>query len=236
MNKNRRLLQQQLWDNCGIIIILLILSIAISILSLTVPWFMQYFTDTVIIERQSDRIWDIVSMFLLIILFRFAVDLLYEKLLAYVVFQRVVLSLRKRVEYILIHMKCKYLYKKEQEMGEKDIETILLGDVDAFKNILMQTIKFFTEVLKLVVYIAILFYYSVPIGLIVCVRIPVYYLVSNCFDRPLSSRNEQIRASQSGIIQKVKKIFQSLPAIKTFQMEDAVVQDLDQQTVKYCKN
>lgn len=172
----------------------------------------------------------------MVILFRSAVDLLYEKLLAYVVFQKAALSLRKRIEHILIHMKCKYLYKKNQEIGEKDIETILLGDVDGFKNILLQTIKFFTEILKLIVYIAILFYYSVPVGLVVCVRIPVYYLVSNCFDRPLSARSEENRASQSKMIQKVKKIFQSLPAIKTFQMENTVAQDLDGQIVKYCKN
>lgn len=96
-----------------------------------------------------------------IILLRFAVDMLYEQLMAYVVFQKITLSLRKRIEYILIYMKCKYLYKKKEETGEKDIETILLGDVDAFKNVLTQTIKFFTEVLKLIIYVAILLYYSV---------------------------------------------------------------------------
>lgn len=49
MNKNRRLLQQCLIENMGLVIVLLALSILISILSLTVPWFMQYFTDTVVI-------------------------------------------------------------------------------------------------------------------------------------------------------------------------------------------
>lgn len=49
MNKNRRLLQQYLVNNLGYIIVLLALSVLISVLSLTVPWFMQYFTDTVVI-------------------------------------------------------------------------------------------------------------------------------------------------------------------------------------------
>lgn len=49
MNKNRRLLQQYLVNNLGFIIVLLALSVLISVLSLTVPWFMQYFTDTIVI-------------------------------------------------------------------------------------------------------------------------------------------------------------------------------------------
>lgn len=236
MNKNRRLLQQYLVNNLGFIIVLLALSVLISVLSLTVPWFMQYFTDTIVIGGAWDRTGTVIGIFMIIILLRFAVDLLYEQLMAYVVFQRITLSLRKRIEHILIYMKCKYLYKKKEEIGEKDIETILLGDVDAFKNVLSQTIKFFTEVLKLMVYIAVLFYYSVPVGLVVCARIPVYYIVSNLFDRPLSARSEKNRASQSKLIQKVKKIFQSLPAIKTLQMETRVGQDLDGQVTDYCRN
>lgn len=236
MNKNRRLLQQYLVSNIGLIIVLLVLSILISILSLTVPWFMQYFTDRIVIGGEWNNIGTVICAFGIIILLRSAVDLLYEKLMAYVVFQKITLSLRKRIEHILVCMKCKYLYKKSQEIGEKDVETILLADVDAFKNVLSQTIKFFTEVLKLIVYISILFYYSVPIGLVVCTRIPIYYMVSNLFDHPLSARSEQNRASQSKLIQKVKKIFQSLPAIKTLQLETHVEQDLDGQITGYCRN
>lgn len=129
--------------------------------------------------------------FLVIILLRFAIDLMYERLMAYLIFQKITLSLRKRIEHILIYMKCRYLYKKKEEIAEKDIETILLGDVDAFKNVLSQTIKFFTEVLKLIVYLSVLLYYSLPVGLVVCARIPVYYIVSNLFDRPLSTRSEK---------------------------------------------
>ncbi len=236
MNKNRRLLQQYLKDNIWLTITLLVLSILISILSLTVPWFMQYFTDIIVIGGAWENIGTVVGIFLVIILLRFAVDLLYEQLMAYLVFQKITLSVRKRIEHILIFMECKYLYKKKEEISEKDIETILLGDVDAFKNVLSQTIKFFTEVLKLLVYISILLYYSLPVGLIVCARIPIYYIVSNLFDRPLSTRSEKNRAVQSSLIQKVKKIFQSLPAIKTLQIEMRVEQDLDRQITGYCKN
>lgn len=69
-----------------------------------------------------------------------------------------------------------------------------------------------------------------------CARIPIYYIVSNLFDRPLSTRSEKNRAVQSSLIQKVKKIFQSLPAIKTLQIEMRVEQDLDRQITGYCKN
>lgn len=90
--------------------------------------------------------------------------------------------------------------------------------------------------LKLIVYLSVLLYYSLPVGLVVCARIPVYYIVSNLFDRPLSTRSEKNRAVQSKLIQKVKKIFQSLPAIKTLQMESRVEQDLDGQVTDYCRN
>ncbi len=236
MNKNRRLLQQCLIENMGLVIVLLALSILISILSLTVPWFMQYFTDTVVIGGAWENVRTVTGAFLVIILLRFAIDLMYERLMAYLIFQKITLSLRKRIEHILIYMKCRYLYKKKEEIAEKDIETILLGDVDAFKNVLSQTIKFFTEVLKLIVYLSVLLYYSLPVGLVVCARIPVYYIVSNLFDRPLSTRSEKNRAVQSKLIQKVKKIFQSLPAIKTLQMESRVEQDLDGQVTDYCRN
>lgn len=236
MNKNRKLLRQYLVNNVYLIIALLMLSVLISILSLTVPWFMQYFTDTIVIGGNWENTGTVVWAFLIIILLRFTVDLLYEQLMTYMVFQKITLSLRKRIEHILICMKCKYLYKKTEEIGEKDIETILLGDVDAFKNVFSQTIKFFTELVKLIVYISILLYYSIPIGLVVCARIPVYYIVSNLFDCPLSTRSEENRASQSKLIQKVKKIFQSLPAIKTLQLEAHVEQDLDGYVTSYCKN
>lgn len=134
MNKNRRLLQQCLIENMGLVIVLLALSILISILSLTVPWFMQYFTDTVVIGGAWENVRTVTGAFLVIILLRFAIDLMYERLMAYLIFQKITLSLRKRIEHILIYMKCRYLYKKKEEIAEKDIETILLGRCGCFQK------------------------------------------------------------------------------------------------------
>ncbi len=78
---------------------------------------MQYFTDIIVIGGAWENIGTVVGIFLVIILLRFAVDLLYEQLMAYLVFQKITLSVRKRIEHILIFMECKYLYKKNSLFG-----------------------------------------------------------------------------------------------------------------------
>lgn len=236
MEKNRKLLLQQLKENRKYIVVLMMMSFVISIFSLTVPWFMQYFTDNIIVTGTWEKAYLVIAAFLGITVVRLAVDMLYEKVLAYVTYKKVAFELRKRVEKILIYLDCKYIYKKSHKFEEDDIESILLGDVDAFRSVLSQTIKFLTEILKLIVYIALLFYYSIPVGVLVCARIPIYYLLSHFFNKPLSKRNEANRSLQSVLIQRVKKIFISLPAIKTLGEEGEVFEELNKKVKEHCAN
>ncbi|MCI8966825.1 MAG: ABC transporter ATP-binding protein [Lachnospiraceae bacterium] len=236
MEENRKLLFGQLRENAGYVAAMTALSVVISVLGLTIPWFMKFFTDNVVVAQDFEKVRGICIAFGVLIAVRYLVDMAYEKLLAYVTYNRIVLKLRKQVEQVLIYLDTKYLYKAQDMIPEKDIESVLLGDVDAFKNILAQTVKFFTEILKLAVYIGVLFYYSVPAGIIVCIRIPVYYLLAYLFDKPLDAKNEEKRALMSGLIQTVKQIFASLPAIKTLQAEGRVRADLDGKIEKYCDN
>lgn len=234
MEKNRKLLFGYLHENTGYVVVMITLSAVIGALSLTIPWFMKYFTDNVVVVQSLERIPEICTLFGILIIVRYLVDMAYERLLAYVTYNRIVLKLRRQVEEVLIYLDTKYLYKERDMIPEKDIESILLGDVDAFKNVLAQTVKFFTELLKLAVYIEVLFYFSVPAGIIACIRIPVYYLLAYLFDKPLDTKNEEKRALMSGLIQTVKKIFSSLAAIKTLQEEGRVQADLDEKVKKYC--
>ena len=234
MEDNRKLLYRQFQENMGYIIVMLGLSFVISILGLTIPWFMKSFTDNVVVARNFEKVPQICLIFAGIIVMRYFVDIMYEKLLAYVTYSRVTLKLRKQVEHVLVYLDSRHLYKDCDAVHEKDIESILLGDVDAFKNIMAQTIKFFTELLRLIVYIGVLFCYSVPAGIIVCIRIPVYYLLAFLFDKPLDTKNEEKRALMSELVQTVKQIFISLPAIKTLQVEKRVEADLDHKVQKYC--
>lgn len=236
MKENIKLLKKQIWKNGKCIIFLMILSIAISLLSLTVPWFMQYFTDKIIIAGKWEKVTSVLVFFVIITLLRYIADMGYEKLLAYVTYDKVVMDLRKQASHMLVYLDTKYLYKKEAEVPEKDMESILLGDIDAFRNVLSQTIKFFTEVLKLVVYVAVLFFYSVPVGILVCMRIPLYYGLSALFDKPLSEKNEEKRSLYSKLIQKIKKVFVSLPVIKTLCIEHNVYRELLEMNDTYTKN
>ncbi|MDE7203598.1 MAG: ABC transporter ATP-binding protein/permease [Lachnospiraceae bacterium] len=234
MEKNRKLLFGQLQENVGYIVMMMGLSAVTSVLGLTIPWFMKSFTDNVVVAQSFERMPQICLIFGVLIIMRYVVDIAYEKLLAYVTYGGIVLKLRKQVEHALIYLDSKYLYKNCGMIPEKDVESILLGDVDAFKNILSQTMKFFTELLRLTVYIGVLFYFSVPAGAIVCIRIPVYYLLTYLFDKPLDAKNEEKRALMSSLVQTVKKIFVSLPAIKTLQAEARVEADLEEKVKKYC--
>lgn len=55
MEKNRKLLLQQLKENRKYIVVLMMMSFVISIFSLTVPWFMQYFTDNIIVTGAWEK-------------------------------------------------------------------------------------------------------------------------------------------------------------------------------------
>ncbi len=236
MKENRKLLWEQLCENAGGIAVLLCLSFVMSVFSLTVPWFMQYFTDRIVLLGRWENVWRVIALFGIVTLIRFLVDLLYEKLLAFLTYQKIGLALRRRVKENLLYLDGQYFYKKEHRLAETDVESILLGDVDAFKNVLMQTVKFFTEVLKLLLYVGVLFWYSVPVGLLVCLRIPLYYLLGHVFSAPLADKNEAGRACQSELVQKVKQIFASLAAIKTLQIEETVSGDVDAALISYSKN
>lgn len=236
MEQNRKFLQDLLKENWRSIFLLLILSFFTGVLSLTVPWFMKFFTDDVILGDKWGILGTVVVVFLIIIMLRGAVEMIYERILAWVSNEKIACALRKKVETILIRMDCKYLYKEAFEMQEKDVESILTGDVESLKNILMQTIKFFAELLKLLLYISILFMYSVPVGLIVAFRIPVYFICAKLFSRPLSDSNEKNRALQSKLIQQIKRIYESLLSIKTLQMEQDVVKKTDSMVTDFCRN
>lgn len=212
------------------------LSVFISILGLTIPWFMKSFTDNVIAVQRFERVPRYCLVFAGVIVIRYFVDMAYERLISYVAYSRITLKLRQQVEHILIHIDSRHLYKDCCAVQEKDIESILLGDVDAFRNIISQTIKFFTELLRLVLYIGVLFCYSIPVGVIVCFRIPVYYLLVLFFDRPLDAKNEEKRALMSELIQTVKQIFISLPAIKTLRVQRRVEEALGTKVERYCAN
>ncbi len=236
MEQNRKFLQSLLKENWRSILILLTLSFFAGILSLTVPWFMKFFTDDVILGDRWGILGIVVVVFLIIILLRGVVDMIYERILAWVSNEKIACTLRKKVETILIRMDSKYLHKEAFEMQEKDVESILIGDVESLKNILMQTIKFFAELLKLLLYISILFMYSVPVGLVVALRIPVYFVCAKLFSKPLSNSNEENRALQSKLIQQIKRIYESLLSIKTLRLERDVTRETDSMVTDFCRN
>ena len=135
MEQNRKFLQSLLKENWRSILILLTLSFFAGILSLTVPWFMKFFTDDVILGDRWGILGIVVVVFLIIILLRGVVDMIYERILAWVSNEKIACTLRKKVETILIRMDSKYLHKEAFEMQEKDVESILIGDAESLKNI-----------------------------------------------------------------------------------------------------
>lgn len=224
--KNIEYIKSQLLQYKWRIVELLLLSFFIGLFSLTVPIFMQFFTDEIIIGQKWELLLRTIVVFAVIIILRYLIDFFYEVELSKVVYGKLIKKQRYDLAYKMLYLDTKYLFKDNNKLAEKDLESVIVGDTDAFRNILSQTIKFLTELFKLLILFIILFYYSIPVGILSCIRIPIFFVVIRLFGVPLDKFNESARSSKSVLIQRIKSIFLSIVPIKSMCLESSVLEKI----------
>lgn len=225
--KNVEYIKKQLLQYKWRIVELLLISIVVCVLSMIVPMFMRYFTDEIIVGQKWELLTRTIMLFLAFSVIRFIADMVYEMELSKIVYGKMLRKQRHLLAFKMVRLNTKYLFKEKEKLAEKDLESVIVGDTDAFRGILSQTIKFMTEALKLLVLLAVIFYYSVPVGILSCIRIPLFFVVIKIFGKPLDNLNESVRTSKSELIQLIKKAFMSVIPIKSRGIEDKVVSELD---------
>lgn len=219
MKDNYGLIKKTLLKHKNSVILIMGVSCILSLLGLIVPFAMQYMTDNIIIACNWELFFRFITIVCMLIVVRYLIDMLYERLLSNLSFREISYSARENIEKALIYIDSKVLFKEDNNKFEHDIETIISNDVDGFRNTISQVIKFGTEFLKLTIYLIVLFGYSIPIGCIALVRIPIYYVLVKYFDKPLERDNEIVRKSRSQVVNTTKDIFSSIMAIKTLKKE-----------------
>lgn len=231
---NINLLIRCIKDDKRIFIFSVFLSFLVSLSSFIVPFFMKFFTDDVIISKDLSKVPIILIPFIILIIISFLVNLLHDYTISKMINHRFALNIRKRLSKILLYIDSQYLFKNSFKVAEKDIESKILGDVESFKMISLQSIRVITELIRLILLLAVIFYFSWIIGLVVLIRIPIYFIVGKLFDPKLLKKNEIQRSQYSLLIEKIKSIFISQPYIKTMFLERNTNKDLDLDLNKYC--
>ena len=231
---NINLLLNCIKNNKSIFLLSVFLSFLVSLSSFIVPFFMKFFTDEVIIAKDVSKVSFILISFISLALISYFVNLLHDYTISKMINYKFSFNIRKRLSNILLYIDSKYLYKETLKVAEKDIESKILGDVESFKMISFQSIRLITELIRLILLIAVIFYYSWIIGLIVLIRIPLYFLIGKLYDPKLLKKNELQRSHYSILIEKIKSVFISQPYIKTMFLEKKINKDLDCDLDKYC--
>ncbi|MCR5373942.1 MAG: ABC transporter ATP-binding protein/permease [Lachnospiraceae bacterium] len=225
MKNNVAYLKKELSNNKADIVLLTAISVVIGLMGLIIPAYMKYFTDEILLKEKWDKLLYATAIFVGVIVIRYVIDLLYEIRLSHVTYNKITKGKRDELAQKIVRIHPAYLLKKNRQLMETDVESIITMDADKYRGLLGQTIKFITEVLKLVVYLILIFYYSIPIGILSVLRIPIYFIMVRIFDEPLNKYNEDARKSRSALVQKVKKIFASVLAIKSLGIESKVIED-----------